>query len=301
MNKQTVSIGVTAYNEQRNLAQLIVGLLQQKLVHLELGKIMVISDGSTDETVANTECIHDPRVIVIDGKERKGKAARMNELLEGLNSDFIILFDADVVVTDEYLVEKLVRPIREGKADLTSGRIIELPGRSSVEEVLSVSMKIKHRLFANLKEGNNLYSCHGPLRAFSKRFAQKLRFEESDGEDMYSYLACIANGFSFAYVPEAYVFYRLPNVLRDHMQQSVRYHDAKKLMTTFFDPILVKKEIEIPFFAYVYTGVLAFPYILSQWDKIIRYVVLYIRVRFAQRTQRAPNTKTWDAVSTKVM
>jgi len=45
-----ITIGIPAYNEEKNIGNLLNDILNQKLEHNILEKILVISDNSTDKT-----------------------------------------------------------------------------------------------------------------------------------------------------------------------------------------------------------------------------------------------------------
>ena len=50
MIKPKVSVGISAYNEEHNLAQLLRSITRGKAQSFELAEIIVVSDGSTDRT-----------------------------------------------------------------------------------------------------------------------------------------------------------------------------------------------------------------------------------------------------------
>ena len=50
MKKIDVSIGIMAYNEERNIGKLLNILLNQRLKTTHISEIVVVSSGSTDKT-----------------------------------------------------------------------------------------------------------------------------------------------------------------------------------------------------------------------------------------------------------
>ena len=92
-----VSIIVPAYNEQGKISQTINSL--KKIRHRKL-EIIVISDGSRDRTAAEARAAigKDPRFILIDRNENRGKAASLNEGISMARGEFIATMDADSVV-----------------------------------------------------------------------------------------------------------------------------------------------------------------------------------------------------------
>src|SRR5689334_482537 len=105
MNKSTLSIGIPAYNEQANIKDLITALMNQVQENFVLEKIIVASDGSTDQTEQIVRSISDTRVQLIADGQRKGQAARQNEIIEQLKSDLLLLLNADVLPTDNNFIE----------------------------------------------------------------------------------------------------------------------------------------------------------------------------------------------------
>ncbi|NTU73535.1 glycosyltransferase, partial [Candidatus Roizmanbacteria bacterium] len=68
----TLTIGISALNEEQNIICLLNALLSQKNGHYLLSELVVISDGSTDQTVPLVKSIQNkyPVITLIDGKKR---------------------------------------------------------------------------------------------------------------------------------------------------------------------------------------------------------------------------------------
>ncbi len=245
-NKITVSIGIPAYNEESNIGYLIVDLLSQNQISYKLDKIIISSDGSTDNTAGVVKSINSPNVLLINNKENKGISARQNQICRKSNSDVLILLDADIVIKDKHFIKKLIKPIAENRADLTSPKLIELNAVTFMEEVILTSMNLKNYVYENFKSGNNVYTCHGPARAFSKKLYKNIRFKTSVGEDAYSYLYCIANKLKFAYVRNTAVYYKLPTNFKDHKKQSIRFFQSQLAMAREFGTMFVLSEYKQP-------------------------------------------------------
>lgn len=298
MKTNTVTIGIPAYNEESNIGFLIRDILSQKITNFKLTKIIVASDGSSDETVNKVRSFKDVRIQIIDGKQRLGKSARQNEIMSRVKSDVLVLLDADIVISDKTFLEKMVTLILEGKCDMTSSGLSELPARTFFEKSLDVSMKLKSILFENFKNGNNVYNCHGPARAFGKDMYSVLRFEQSEGEDMFSYLYCIRLNKEFRYVKNAFVGYQLPSSPIDHYKQSKRYLDALEYNQAFFGQDLMMNEVVIPKKAYLTGAYKAFPYLMTHALFVFSYIVIYFAVMVANLL-RIKTKESWDVSSSK--
>lgn len=278
--KLTVTIGIPAFNEEKNLGNLLRELRQQKIYKGQLVEVIVASDGSVDKTVEVVERAKNAKVRLIKGNKRRGKSYRQNQIINKASSDILVLLDADTLMNDRFFVNKLIRPIVKNEADLTSAALSELAPESYFESALYLSMRFKGILFGQLNNGDNVYNCHGPARAFSKFLYKRIKFTTSEGEDMYSYLFCKFHGFKFKFVEDAKIWYRLPSNLGDHIKQSVRYSFAKDKETEIFDSRFVKGELGIPLSVLFSAGVKSLPLILQNPVKTLLYICIFLYTNF---------------------
>ena len=126
---QKVSVIIPAYNEEDTVA--IVVEVVKKVSFVD--EIIVVNDGSSDNT--ETEAIKaGARVITHETNKGKGEA-----LYTGYNeaeSDIIAFIDADIYNLTSKKVEAMIKPILDGKTDITktkfsraSGRVTELTAK----------------------------------------------------------------------------------------------------------------------------------------------------------------------------
>lgn len=244
--KTTVTIGIPAYNEEKNIRFLLQDVLDQKQKKFKIRKIIVYSDASTDKTLDQVKKIKASCIKIVKGRIRKGQAHAQNQIIRKTNSDILVLLNADVIIKDRLFLEKLVYPIISKKADLTSARVQELYPVTFIQRLLDLSMKFKKTIFESYKRGDNIYTCHGRARAFSKRLYRAIFFKHSVGEDAYSYLFCKFHRFSYSFVKGAQVFYTLPANWRDHEKQSVRFYHSQQYLSQQFDKNFVRSEYYLP-------------------------------------------------------
>ncbi len=242
----TITIGIPAYNEEANIKQLLDTLLNQSQNTITLEKIIVASDGSTDQTVEIVRTFPDPRITCFEDGKRIGSALRKNRILENTTSDILILLNADVSVEDPGFIEKLTEPIRTRKADLTSCRMEAFPPTNIFQRALFASIRIKQDVYERLNNGQSIYTCHGRACAFSKLFYKDFRFADLAADDAYSYLTCIAMKKLYGYVSRTSAHYRLPASITDHERQSVRFLQTKKHLFPFFGKSFVVGQYTVP-------------------------------------------------------
>lgn len=300
MKQTTLTIGIPALNEGKNIQHLLKEILAQDFSGLKLDKIIVISDGSTDNTVSQVLKLKNKKIHLIDGKERLGKNSRLNEITKMSNSNVLVFFDGDIAIKDVNLIKKLTAPVISDKAELTSCEIYEASPRTVVEKSLQISMKLKKLLFYEFKNGNNVYNCHGPSRAFSKKFYKKIKFTNKNTDDMYSYLDCIKTGFRFSFVRKSGVFYRLPNNTEDHYKQSSRFFDEKERSSKLFGKEFVREQFNIPWTIIIRASINSFGLIVVNLPYIGLYLVILALVSIGRKANFKVGER-WQISSTKIV
>lgn len=105
---------IAAYNEEGTLAEVLGALTASPLID----EVIVVSDGSTDETV-NIARRFDVTTIALRQNHGKGYAMRMG--VAWATHDILFFVDGDMFnVTSEH-IEALVGPVARGEADMNVG------------------------------------------------------------------------------------------------------------------------------------------------------------------------------------
>ena len=94
---------ITVFNEETWITQAVDSLCRQSLVDLE---ILVIDDGSTDETPQRLAAIADPRLRVLR-RARMGRAAALALGVQEARGAYVAILDADDVSYPERLEKQL--------------------------------------------------------------------------------------------------------------------------------------------------------------------------------------------------
>ena len=243
-NKFNVSVGIPAFNEEANIKNLLKTILSQKGENFVLKEILVFSDGSTDETVERAKEINDARIKILDNKERVGTAAGQNRILEIFSGDVLVLLNADVLPSNDTFIASIIAPFYQEKGiGIVGGIPVPITAENIFEKIINYSVEIKKYIYEKINRGNNIYACHGRVRAFSRDFARKFSWnpEASIAEDPFSYLACIESGYKFFYQPSAQVLYKSPQNFKDHAKQSMRFFHGRNILKKYFDSDLIEQ------------------------------------------------------------
>ncbi|WP_018250154.1 glycosyltransferase family 2 protein [Orenia marismortui] len=105
---------VPAYNEEKT----IKGVLTVTKNHHLIDDVIVVSDGSTDNTaIIATQT----GVQVIELSENKGKGAAMQAGVDQTVADIILFLDADLLGLKIEHIDKLLNPVLNGEVETTIG------------------------------------------------------------------------------------------------------------------------------------------------------------------------------------
>ena len=216
MNRLNVTIGICAYNEEKNIANLLNGLLSQKVEKLLIEEILVISDGSTDRTneiVKEFSCKNN-KIKLVELKERRGKSFAINEILKLAKSSIVVLESADTI-PEEIAIETLCLPLRDIKVGATTARAIPLNSSNDfIGFIINLEWNLHHRL-------SNIKPKFGELIAF-RNVIRNITPTTVDEETIAAKINSL--GYSLKYVPEARFYKKGPNSIKDFLSQRRRNH-----------------------------------------------------------------------------
>ena len=117
------SIGVMAYNEERNIGNLLRALCAQQLETVSIAEIVVVASGCTDRTeyVVQDEIACDSRIRLLVQERREGKMSAINLFLHNARYDIVVIINADVL-PEKTCIESLVAPFADPSVGITGGR-----------------------------------------------------------------------------------------------------------------------------------------------------------------------------------
>jgi glycosyltransferase involved in cell wall biosynthesis len=245
-SKPTVTVGIAAYNEQANIGYLLQQLLNEDQDDFILERIVVVSDGSTDATCEAVKRIGNPRIELICERQRTGRARRHEQLLRMCHSDVFVSLDADIVLSNSQVLGELVRPIVDSKADLVSCRLEATTPTSVLQKALWFGLRLRNRVAESHRGGDNVYTCHGTARTFSRRMYESYMFADGVAEDAYSYLYAKWRGYIYRFLPDTSVATQLPSALRDYWRQSARFQQNRAEMRRYFTAKIVREQFRLP-------------------------------------------------------
>jgi glycosyltransferase involved in cell wall biosynthesis len=120
-----VAVAVPAYNEERFIAEVLTTMPSF------VDRVYVVNDSSTDRTleIAQTIAKKNGHITVINREERGGIGAAVTTghkkaLAEGVDVIAVMAGDGEM---DPAILDKILDPVVEGKADYSKGDRLSLP------------------------------------------------------------------------------------------------------------------------------------------------------------------------------
>jgi len=214
-----VAVGIMAYNEEANIAGTIEALQKQVLKQVEIATITVVASGCTDNTVSIVrECAQaDPRIVLIEQAERKGKGAAVNLFIEQTPAEYYLLVGADLLPHCDS-VENLIAAFAEPTVGMVGAHPIPV---NSMDTFLGYT-------------ANMIWDLHHLIAMETPKMGEMVAFRASLGklppntvadEDTFAAFA-LAKGYHLKYVPNAIVFNKGPESLDELIMQRRRNHCA---------------------------------------------------------------------------
>lgn len=90
--KPTVTVVACAYNAAKDILWMVRSVLLQKNISWEL---IIVDDGSSDETLRMLERISDPRIIIVHHPQNRGKSHALNSALALAGGEWLLEVDSD--------------------------------------------------------------------------------------------------------------------------------------------------------------------------------------------------------------
>jgi len=126
-----VSIIVPTYNEVENIETLVTSIFRALGSHKIKGEIVIVDDNSPDGTAAAAEKLKERyEVKVIRRADKGGLSSAVLDGLKAAHGEIIGVMDADLSHPPE-AISGLVKPLLEGKADMTIGSRYVAGGKTS--------------------------------------------------------------------------------------------------------------------------------------------------------------------------
>jgi glycosyltransferase involved in cell wall biosynthesis len=259
------SIIIPLFNKEKSIRRTIESVLWQSMLNFEL---IVVNDGSTDNSLTTVRNLNDPRIKIIEQKNSGVSSAR-NAGIQAARGEYIAFIDADDLWDKNYLslMSKLIEDCSE--ASFYACQFAKISGENK-EIVNDIH---KHRGYI----GNYFYEAiKAPLVCTSGIIVKRQCFHEiglfnnqyKRGEDLEMWTR-LARNYKFAFEPRVLTYYMLDDNNRAcYTRPKLKYYYCE----------IGESEDERKYFAHL-SEKLLIELILSRSYKNIGLLLIKLRVR----------------------
>jgi glycosyltransferase involved in cell wall biosynthesis len=171
-----ISAIIPAHNEEKTVGN-VINVLKEAGV----GEIIVVDDGSTDNTPKIAESL---QAKVIRQKKKSGKGAAIKKGIKSAKGEILLFVDADLTGLDHKKIVNLLTPVAKGKADFVKGYGYFNVNKALEKESMNISKQVVDPLFkAYFPELNIIDSLSGQWCA-KKDFLLKAEIPDDYGADV---------------------------------------------------------------------------------------------------------------------
>lgn len=211
------SVGITAHNEEANMAQILDAMLNQRLHQVEISEIIVVASGCTDSTVEIAQRYEreHPHITLLVQAQREGKTSAINLFLAKASEAICVLESGDTVPHED-AVENMVRMFADPAVGMTGAQKAPVNAPDHVIGLLShLRLQMEHQLCLEIPRLGEMIAFRKVFDAIPPDVAMDEAFVEA---------LVIRRGMQVRYAPDAIVYNMGPETVSDFVKQRRRNH-----------------------------------------------------------------------------
>ncbi|MEM7346275.1 MAG: glycosyltransferase [Chloroflexota bacterium] len=211
------SVGITAHNEEANIAQILYAMLNQRLHDVEITEIIVVASGCTDRTedIIREFIVQEERIKLFVQEKREGKTSAINVFLSHAVEDICVLESGDTVPHED-AIENMVRMFADPAVGMTGAHKVPVNTPDHIVGFLShLRLKMEHQLCLEIPRLGELIAFRKVFEAIPPDVAMDEAFVEA---------LVVRLGLQVRYAPDAVVFNMGPETVSDFVKQRRRNH-----------------------------------------------------------------------------
>ena len=237
MKKISLTIAIPAHNEENSLPQILNQISLVKLPrNITLSKIILISDGSSDNTpkIIQNFKLRKLSIIKIIENVRRGKIHRLNQIFHTSVTDYLLILDADIKL-EENTVSSLIQAAIKTKALLTVSHQIPVKPDTFIGNVIYTGYLLWNDIRTYRPEYlDNPQNFYGASSLYQKIFYKSLKIpSQFNDERKFIYYSAKQKG-KFIYDMKSVIYYHPVSTYLDLYNQSSRSHGIDEKINKYF-------------------------------------------------------------------
>jgi poly-beta-1,6-N-acetyl-D-glucosamine synthase len=182
--------------------------------------ILVINDGSTDETAAIVREYGSRGIRLIDHPTRRGKVTNLNEAAPAAETPIVAFSDANVIY-DLAALRRLAEHFARPEAGGVTGRVILVNTTDEFRSAEQNYYSLEWAVHAGSTAIHSMVGCDGAMYAL-RRELFRVTPPDTLIEDFVQALAVVRQGRRMIYEPRAVAWEEGPQTLREEYRRKVR-------------------------------------------------------------------------------
>lgn len=199
----SVTVIIPAHNEEVVIVDKLQNVLQLDYPP-QLLQILVVSDGSTDKTVALARRFASPQVEILDLQPNRGKASALNAGVKQARGDVLLLCDANVLFHPSAL-KKLLEPLSDPQVGAASGDVRLASEQSDFEQGERSYYSLERRIQWAESQIGSMMGVDGGMYVLRRSLYRELP-QDTILDDFVTSMQVLQQGYRIVYVPEALAY-----------------------------------------------------------------------------------------------
>lgn len=223
-----VTLGICAYNEEKNIERTIRSIFRQKGKIAEVADVLVVSSGSTDGTndiVRDLSGIY-PQVKLLVQEKREGKNSAINLLFDHKRTEIMVFLNADNVFENAESLDRLIEPFLDEKVGMVGGHPLPTNDPSTFAGY-TVQLLWRMHHYVAVQEPKT-----GELIAF-RDIGTRLPTNMQSDEDILR-MKLEEAGYRTVYAPDATILNRGPETVGDYIKQRTRVNIGENYLKRMY-------------------------------------------------------------------
>ena len=261
--KVPITIGICAYNEEKNIERTIRSIYRQKCQVCEITDVLVVSSGSTDRTDEIVQSLSEElgTVKLIPQEKREGKNSAINLLFQNKRTEIMVFLNADNVFENTESLDRLIEPLLDPSVGMVGGHPLPTNRNDGpAGYTVQLMWKMHHYVAVQIPKT-------GELIAF-RDIGTRLPTDMQSDEDILR-MELEAKGYRTVYAPLATILNHGPDTVMDYIKQRTRVNIGENYMKSKFEYTLPTHDYKLLVRAFINSvrelGFHPFRMILALW------------------------------------
>jgi biofilm PGA synthesis N-glycosyltransferase PgaC len=236
----SVTLMIPAYNEEAYIARKLENTLLLDYPREKL-QILVVADGSSDNTVDIVKSYGEKSVDLIYVPERNGKMAAIARAMNFARGDIVVFSDANNMYEEKALCE-LVAPFSEPEVGASTGAKLIVEDGRDLSSAEGLYWKYESAIKKNETILSSCVGSVGEILAVRKDLFM-IPKEKIINDDHYIILNLLQRGYRVVYVPTARSFEYVSKSAKDEVERRTRMNAGLYQTISMSKKILPKRPL----------------------------------------------------------